>query len=188
MLKVFITNLGMYNEGVLCGEWIELPIEEEDLNEVFDKIKICHENEDGETVNYYDSVGNLYEEIFFTDFETDIDGLEIPEHISIEDLNEMAEDIDNLNEEEQDILSGLLKEGGYSYEDAISIIDNQQYNVYYDCFDMSDVAEQVVEQCGYLDEMPEHLRNYFDYEAYGRDLEIEGNFVYLGEGAYIETY
>jgi len=53
---------------------------------------------------------------------------------------------------------------------------------------MSDVAEQVVEQCGYLDEMPEHLRNYFDYEAYGRDLEIEGNFVYLGEGAYIEIY
>ena len=188
MLKVFITNLGMYNEGVLCGEWIELPIEEEDLNEVFDKIKICHENKDGEKVNYYDSVGNPYEEFFFSSFETDIDGLEIPEHISIEDLNEMAEEIDNLDEEKQDILSGLLKEGGYSYEDAISIIDNQQYNVYYDCFDMSDVAEQVVEQCGYLDEMPKHLRNYFDYEAYGRDLEIEGNFVYLGEGAYIEIY
>lgn len=96
--------------------------------------------------------------------------------------------IDNLDEEEQDVLSGLLKEGGYSYEDAISVIDNQQYNVYYDCFNMSDVAEQVVEQCGYLDEMPEHLRNYFDYEAYGRDLEIEGNFVYLGEGAYIKIY
>lgn len=39
MLKVFITNLGMYNEGILCGEWIELPIEEEDLNEVLDKLK-----------------------------------------------------------------------------------------------------------------------------------------------------
>ena len=188
MLKVFVTNLGKYNEGNLCGEWIELPIEEEDLNEVFDKIKICHENEDGEKVNYYDSVGNPYEEIFFSSFETDIDGLEIPEHISIEDLNEMAEEIDNLDEEEQDVLSGLLKEGGYSYENAISVIDNQQYNVYYDCFNMSDIAKQVVEQCGYLDKMPEHLRNYFDYEAYGRDLEIEGNFVYLGEGAYIKIY
>lgn len=92
MLKVFVTNLGKYNEGNLCGEWIELPIKEEDLNEVFDKIKICHENEDGEKVSYYDSVGNPYEEIFFSSFETDIDGLEIPEHISIEDLNEMAEE------------------------------------------------------------------------------------------------
>lgn len=188
MLKVFITNLGMYNEGILCGEWIELPIEEEDLNEVLDKIKICHENEDGEEVKYYDSVGNPYEEYFFTDFETDIDGLTISEHMSFEDLNEMTEELEKLDEEEQKVLSGLLKEAGYSYEEAISIIDNRQYNIYYDCFDMSDVAAQVVEQCGYLDEMPEHLRNYFDYEAYGRDLEIEGHFIYLGEGVYIEIY
>lgn len=186
MLKVFITNLGMYNEGILCGEWIELPIEEEDLNEVLDKIKICHENENGEEVKYYDSVGNPYEEYFFTDFETDIDGLEIPEHISFEDLNEMAEEINCLDEEEQEVLSGLLKDGGYSYEDAISIINNQQYCVFYNCFDMSEVAEQVVEQCGYLDEMPEHLRSYFDYEAFGRDLEIEGDYVYCGKGVYIE--
>ena len=100
MLKVFITNLGMYNEGILCGEWIELPIEEEDLNEVLDKIKICHENEDGEEVKYYDSVGNPYEEYFFTDFETNIDGLTISEHISFEDLNEMAEELEKLDEEE----------------------------------------------------------------------------------------
>lgn len=98
----------------------------------------------------------------------------------------MAEEIDCLDEEEQEVLSGLLKDGGYSYEDAISIINNQQYCVFYNCFDMSEVAEQVVEQCGYLDEMPEHLRSYFDYEAFGRDLEIEGDYVYCGKGVYIE--
>lgn len=188
MLKVFITNLGKYNEGELCGKWIELPIEEENLNEVFDEIKICHENEEGNEIKYYDSVGNPYEEYFFFDLETDIDGLKIPECISIEDLNEIAEEIDYLDEEEQEILSGLLKEAGYSYEDAISIINNQQYNVFYNCFDMSEVAEQVVEQCGYLNEIPEHLRNYFDYEAFGRDLEIEGNYIYCGKGVYVETY
>lgn len=188
MLKVFITNLGKYNEGELCGKWIELPIEEEDLNKVFDEIEICHEDEEGNEIKYYDAVGNPYEEYFFTDLETDIDGLKIPERVSVEDLNEMAEEIDNLYEEEQEILSGLLKEGGYSYEDAISIINNQQYCVFYSCFDMSEVAEQVVEQCGYLDEMPEHLRSYFDYEAFGRDLDIEGNYVYCGKGVYVEIY
>lgn len=188
MTKVYITNLGKYNEGELCGKWIELPIEEEDLNKVFDEIEICHEDEEGNEIKYYDAVGNPYEEYFFTDLETDIDGLKIPERVSVEDLNEMAEEIDNLYEEEQEILSGLLKEGGYSYEDAISIINNQQYCVFYNCFDMSEVAEQVVEQCGYLDEMPEHLRSYFDYEAFGRDLDIEGNYVYCGEGVYVEIY
>lgn len=186
MLKAFITNLGMYNEGTLCGKWIELPIEEEDLNEVLDEIKICHENEEGEEVKYYDSVGNPYEEYFFTDFETDIDGLKISEHISFEDLNEMTEEIDYLDENEQEVLSGLLKYGEYSYNDAITTINNESYAVFYDCFDMSEVAEQVVEQCGCLDEIPEHLRGYFDYEAYGRDLEIEGHYVYCGEGMYIE--
>lgn len=33
-------------------------------------------------------------------------------------------------------------------------------------------AEQLVDDCGYLQEMPEHLRNYFDYEAFARDLFI----------------
>ena len=150
------------------------------------KLKFVMKMKNGEEVKYYDSVGNPYEEYFFSDFETDIDGLEIPEHISFEDLNEMAEEIDCLDEEEQEVLSGLLKDGGYSYEDAISIINNQQYCVFYNCFDMSEVAEHVVKQCGYLDEMPEHLRSYFDYEAFGRDLEIEGDYVYCGNGVYIE--
>lgn len=186
MLKVFIANLGKYNEGELCGKWIELPIEEEDLNEVFDDIEICHEDEEGNEIKYYDSVGNPYKEYFVAGFETDIDGLKISERISFEELNEMAEEIDNLYEEEQEILSGLLKECGFSYEDAITILSNEQYCVFYNCFDMSEVAEQVVEQCGYLETMPEHLRGYFDYEALGRDLEIEGHYVYCGDGMYIE--
>lgn len=101
-----------------------------------------------------------------------------------QELNKISHE----DEEGQDILFGLLKEAGYSYEDAISIINNQQYCVFYNCFDMSEVAEQVVKQCGYLYEMPEHLRKYFDYKAFGRDLDIEGNYIYCGEGVYVEIY
>lgn len=189
MTKVYITNLGKYNEGELCGKWIELPIEEEVLNKVFDEIEVCHEDENGEEVKYYDSVGNPYEEYFFSDFETDIEGLNIEEFSHIEDLNELINQIEDLTDEEELVLSGLLTEGGYSIEEAITIvIDQQNYSVFYDCFNMADVAEQVVEQCGYLDEMPEHLRSYFDYEAFGRVLEREGNYIYCGEGVYVEIY
>lgn len=34
-------------------------------------------------------------------------------------------------------------------------------------------AEEIVEQCGYLDEMPEQLLGYFDYDAFARDLMFE---------------
>lgn len=33
-------------------------------------------------------------------------------------------------------------------------------------------AERFIDDVGYLDEMPEHLRGYFDYEAFARDLFI----------------
>ena len=107
----------------------------------------------------------------------------------MKDLNELINQLEDLTDEEELVLSGLLTEGGYSIEEAITIvIDQQNYSVFYDCFNMTDVAEQVVENYGYLQEMPEHLRNYFDYEAFGRDLEIEGNYFYCGEGVYIEIY
>jgi antirestriction protein len=30
--------------------------------------------------------------------------------------------------------------------------------------------------------MPDHLRMYFDFEAYGRDMEIEGHFIETDSG------
>ena len=36
MLKIYITNLGKYNEGELVGKWVELPCE--DLDEVLKEI------------------------------------------------------------------------------------------------------------------------------------------------------
>lgn len=35
-------------------------------------------------------------------------------------------------------------------------------------------AQQYVEDCGLLNDLPESLRGYFDYEAYGRDMFMDG--------------
>ena len=72
-LRGFITNLGKYNEGELIGEWITFPIDEEELQEVFERIGINEE----------------YEEFFFTDYENNLLGL--GEYESIEHINEIAE-------------------------------------------------------------------------------------------------
>lgn len=39
----------------------------------------------------------------------------------------------------------------------------------------TDWAEQYLEDTGGLSEIPEHLRYYFDYEAYGRDANLNGD-------------
>lgn len=163
MLRIFITNLKKYNKGSLVGEWVELPVTAEALDAVFERIGINEENE----------------EYFITDYESDIEDLKVEEFENIDDLNEMAESIENMDDDEREICSALLKEG-YSLEEAIDKIDD--CIIYADCYTMEEVAEQYIEETGILDSIPEDLRWYFDYEKYGRDMEIEGHFVRTDSG------
>lgn len=41
----------------------------------------------------------------------------------------------------------------------------------------TDLAEYLVDEHGTLSEIPEHLQYYFDYEAYGRDIRLNGDVV-----------
>ena len=42
---------------------------------------------------------------------------------------------------------------------------------------VQDFAEQLAEDCGLLEQVPEQLRYYFDFEKYARDLELGGDIV-----------
>lgn len=170
MLRIYLTNLGKYNEGMLVGEWVDLPVSEEELEKVFKRIGINDE----------------YEEYFITDYESDIDGVKVGEYENIDDLNELAEALEDLDSEEENVLSVML-EDGCTFEEALEKIKDRDYMVYYNCDSMEDVAYQVVEKSGLLDGVPEKVARYFNYEAYGRDLEIEGTF-YQINNAYIEIF
>lgn len=170
MLRIYLTNLGKYNEGMLVGEWVDLPVSEEELEKVFNRIGINDE----------------YEEYFITDYESDIDGVKVGEYENIDDLNELAEALEDLDSEEENVLSVML-EDGCTFEEALEKIKDRDYMVYYNCDSMEDVAYQVVEESGLLDGVPEKVARYFNYEAYGRDLEIEGTF-YQINNAYIEIF
>ena len=168
ILRVFVTNLGKYNEGELCGEWLDLPATDDEIEELMERIGI-----DGEE----------YEEFFITDYESDY-GIECGEYDNLDDLNALAENLGELDDYQLDIIEALVTEGGYDVEKALDKVDDVR--VYADCYDMGDVAEQFCDECGILAEIPEHLRYYFDFEAYGRDMELEGEF-YYHNGAYYEV-
>ena len=51
--EAFVTNLGKYNEGCLVGEWVKLPVTNEEMQEVFRRI----------------GIGRRYEEWFITDYD-----------------------------------------------------------------------------------------------------------------------
>lgn len=152
LLKVFITNLGKYNEGELIGEWVSLPVDESELEEVLERIGINEE----------------YEEYFITDFETEIDGLNVDEYSNIEELNELAEQLESLDEYDLEKVGAIIETHGIDLKEAIENIDDYTY---YSGMSLEDVAYEIVEECY---ELPEIAQRYFDYEAFARDLGFDG--------------
>ena len=171
MMKIYLTNLGKYNEGQLVGEWVELPVSQEELKEVFERIGI---------------EGKEYEEYFITDYECDF--YQIGEYENLDTLNEIAERIEELDEEESKVVKALMSELGYTLDEAIEKVNNGDYRIYSDCDDMTDIAYQVVEECEYLNNVPNNVARYFDYEEFGRDLGIEGTYIFLDNNEAIEVF
>ena len=167
ILKIFITNLGKYNEGELVGEWLDLPATEDEIDELMERI----------------GIGEEYEEVFITDYESDLN-IKVNEYDNIEALNEMAEEIENLNEWELEALEALLT----YFNDVDEALEKIEYvRIWGGCDNMTEVAEHYAEETGLLDSIPDDLQDYFDYEAYGRDMEIEGTFIFYNGDCY-EVY
>lgn len=168
-IKIYLTNLGKYTEGELVGEWLELPATSEEIEACKERI----------------GINAQYEEYFITDFECDVNGVTVGEYDNLEELNELAENLADFDEYRAHVFGWCIS-NGYSMEEAVNC--SEDYTVYEDCTDMSDVAYQVAEELGYLASIPEHLQYYFDYEKLGRDLEIEGNYTWYNYNTCIEIH
>lgn len=146
------------------GQWVDLPAAEEELEEAIQNAQTAD-----------------CEEVMISDHEN----INCNEYDNIFEVNERAEEIDNLDDYEAEILEALTGEG-YNFEEALNIVTRGDYMYYSGCEDMTDVAMQYIEETGLLNDVPEHLQNYFDYEAYGRDMSYEGEFIAIDSG-YIEV-
>lgn len=172
MIKVYIANLGKYNEGFLIGEWLELPASEKEIADVLERIGISDEP---------DEDGNYYEEYFITDYETDVDGLEIGEYTNLKELNELAEVFEG-NEEEAEALIY------YGYTTAEEIKENLNDVLYITTTQRSESEEYAVGYTFAIEieclNIPKEIEDYFDFEAYGRNIMLEGRF-YVSESGNI---
>ena len=158
-MRIYIANLGKYNEGELVGAWFTPPV---DFDEVKERIGLNDE----------------YEEYAIHDYELPF---EIDEYTPIEEVNRLCEMVEDLPEDIQAELHELQ-----SYFGSIEELCEHENDIihYPDCEDMADVARYYIEETGALGEVPASLQNYIDYEAYGRDLEISGSFVVTNHGVF----
>lgn len=166
MLNIYLTNLGLYNEGILSGEWVTLPATNEEI----------------EAVKMRTGYDELHEEYFITDYESDISCVNVGEYDDIETLNTLAELIENEPEKVEALLYF-----GYDVDEIADHFDDLCYCTTPEGFESDEYAigYYFAKECGCLD-IPENLECYFDYEAYGRDVMLEGQFYTANDGSIYE--
>ena len=177
----FITNLGKYNEGELVGEWVKFPTTAEELKEVFKRIGIGQK----------DDFGQPYEEWFITDYDCYVDGLydKLGEYENLDELNYLASKLDEMSESEYAQFQAGMEMGDHcgSLQEIINLTENLDcYEVYPHIEDYDDLGRYYIEELEVM-QVPEHLQNYIDYEAYGRDVAMDENGSFTDQGYVRDT-
>ena len=177
----FITNLGKYNEGELVGEWVKFPTTAEEMKEVFKRIGIGQK----------DDFGQPYEEWFITDYDCYVDGLydKLGEYESLDELNYLASKLDEMSESEYAQFQAGMEMGDHcgSLQEIINLTENLDcYEIYPNIEDYDDLGRYYIEELDAM-QVPEHLQNYIDYEAYGRDVAMDENGSFTDQGYVRDT-
>lgn len=163
-MQVYISNLGKYNEGELVGAWFQPPIS---FDEVKEKI----------------GLNDQYEEYAIHDYELPF---EIGEYTPISEINRLCALIEEI--EDTEIFKELREIQRMWFSSIEELIEHKDEIICYsDCDSMEDVAAYYVEETGQFGEVPANLRNYIDYQALGRDMELEGSFLVTNNGVFEYT-
>jgi antirestriction protein len=150
--KVFVTTYALYNEGLQfknnqTGFWLDTA------------------NYDVETlIANFVAQGDQDPELMFTDYEGFPESLYSESGMDFDLINEY----DELDDDEQKVVEYLIDHLGYDIKSALD--KHEDVNVH-DC-SAHDYVYGLVDE--YYD-LPDLAKTYFDYDAFARDLLIEGD-------------
>jgi len=172
-MRIYITDLEAYNNGHLVGSWYQLPMNEDLLAESVENVL-----REGKTICESE---HYHEEYFITDFECDY--MSIEEYDNLDKLNEIAEAMENIDEDGIKAINFLIEnnfvkdifEAIENYEDSVRIYEDQS---------MEDIAYDYIQECYNLDDVPTIIANNIDYESIARDMKIEGSYYKVDSDIY----
>jgi antirestriction protein len=159
MLNLFVNTWGNYNEnGADGGQWITLPMDPDELQEVLEHIAAAMGDNDPEWA------------IHDYEWESDIELGDVHEMDSIKEWNERCQEAYDLEEWEAEEIAAAMEAYGYTFPEAL---ERQQRGcfIFYPGRDLEEVAEDLINECY---DLPEFALRYFDYEAFARDLSYDG--------------
>jgi antirestriction protein len=162
--RVYVGTYAKYNNGSIKGAWLDLS-DYADRDDFYKAAKALHADETDP-------------ELMFQDFENFPRDLYSESNVS-DQLIAFA----NLDDDDRELLTVYNE-----YVDSDGDIDKAR-EAYAGKFESeADWAEQFLEDTGGLEGVPEHLKNYIDYEAYGRDAQIGGDMTFIRDNGEVWAF
>lgn len=157
--RAWVGCLGCYNSGRLNGKWLE-------GTEAGDTEGAGLTNADG-----FCLVCGA-DEFWVFDHEN-YAGL-ISGECSPMEAQESAELLASVDEDEREVLEAWVSNFHIRKAEDLDLDDMRSHYIGEFSSD-TEVAEHIVDETGLLSEIPDSVARYFDYEAYGRDLDMGGD-------------
>lgn len=166
IIKIYVANLAKYNEGILKGEWIALPTDRDELQEVINNIL------------------GADKEYAVHDYEAPF---EVREYEDIFALNDLAQDLEDVCEDEVivSIITDDVLGTGYDKQELVRVLKDHEYLVAYDVWNKQDLALKVDEELlpfDYNTVKNAGIENYLDWEGIGNEMVMDGWVIKNGYG------
>lgn len=164
MARLYVGTYGKYNSGSIKGAWLDL----EDYSNKDAFLSACRELHKDEADP----------ELMFQDYEG------FPKSYYCEsNIPDALWDWLELDEDDRELLA--------VYQDSVNQdadIDEARENFCGKFNSEEDWAANYLEDTGGLEGVPEHLRNYIDFEAYARDARLGGDMVFVRHDGDVWTF
>lgn len=162
-IKAYVLNLtNLENDGGVKGAWFTPPINVEDMKE-----KI------GLKDNHKYAIADIYIVGQKWPFDTD-------EYTPIEEINRLCSLLKKIEETPVEIeMQAIQKKFFNSFEEMVNHVEDIVW--YSECHDMRDMARYLINK---KEGISEKLMGYVDYEAYGRHLDENGNYLVTSHGVF----
>lgn len=168
-IRAHISNLGAYTRGKLRGKWLEMPMDKVELTSTIEEVL--------DTI-YRD------EEYFLTDYEAPFS---IGEYENIYALNELAEEIEEIDEDDNIVclIADDVLSSGYDRNELARILKDREYSVVSEVWDEQDLALKADEAYlpfDYSKVKDTSIADYLDWESIGRSMVLDGWILKNGVG------
>lgn len=163
--KIYVGTYAKYNAGSIRGQWLDLH-QYDDTDAFWSACRQVHSDESDPEFMFQDFEG--FPRAFYSECS----------------LDERIFEYRDLNDYDRGIWEAYLQ------FDASATWQQAQDAFMGKADSEAEYAEEYAEETGLLESMPEELRGYFDFEAYGRDLFHGGLTMeqFHGEGYVFRSY